>query len=141
MNENVKNETIDVINELAKQCNEIATEKGFHEDYLSILEILGENVEESTVRDFSLMEWFDSTAEQAEIARMHSELSEWTEAIRHNNPPDQHIPTLTSAEVEAADCIIRIFDSCVKRNYNIGKALIEKMEYNKNRPHKHGKNS
>ncbi len=130
-----------LINDLAIECYKIATVNGFHEDYFQIIKILGHYVENEKIKDFDLLEWFDSAAEQAEIARMHSELSEWVEGTRHNNPPDQHLPHLSCAEVEAADIIIRILDTCAKRNYNIGKALIEKMEYNRKRPYKHGKNS
>ena len=55
--------------------------------------------------------------------------------------PDQHLPNFSSGEIEAADCIIRILDTCAKRNYRIGQALYQKMQYNKQRPYKHGKNS
>ena len=130
-----------IVNEIVQDCYKTATVNGFHEDYFQVVRILGEHVEKQNGSDFDMLQWFDSTTEQAEIGRMHSELSEWLEGIRHDNPPDQHLPHLSSAEVEAADCIIRIFDTCGKRGYNIGKALVDKMEYNRKRPYKHGKNS
>lgn len=137
----INNDWQETIDEIAQECYRISSSKGFHEDYFKTLKILSEHTEESEVKNYNLLQWFDSTAEQAEISRMHSELSEWIEGIRHDNPPDDHIPHLTSAEVEAADIIIRVLDTCAKRNYNIGRALIAKMNYNRNRPYKHGKNS
>ncbi len=128
------------INDLANTCYKISTTNGFHDDYFKTLNIIGLHVEH-TENDFDLLKWIDSSLEQAEVARMHSELSEWVEGIRHDNPPDQHLPHLSSAEVEAADCIIRILDTCAKRGYNIGQALMDKIEYNRTRPYKHGKNS
>ena len=73
------------------------------------------------------------------IALMHSELSEALEAIRHGNPPDNHIPEFSGAEAELADCCIRIFDMAGEHGYRLGEAIIAKMAYNKTRPNKHGK--
>ena len=39
-----------------------------------------------------------------------------------------------------ADAIIRILDYCGEYKLNIAGALAAKMEYNLQRPHKHGKN-
>lgn len=39
---------------------------------------------------------------------------------------------------ELADTVIRIMDLCEYYNIDLEKAILEKHEYNKNRPYKHG---
>lgn len=129
------------INDLAQEIHSVAEKSGFHEDYYKALQIISASSRFEAKEIHKTLAWFDNITEQAEISRMHSELSEWVEGIRHNDPPDQHLPHLTSAEVEAADCIIRILDTCAKRGYKIGQAIVDKIEYNKSRPYKHGKTS
>ena len=73
------------------------------------------------------------------IALMHSELSEALEAIREGNPPDKHLPQYGSVGVEMADCVIRIMGFCAAFSIPLGEIINAKAEYNKSRPHKHGK--
>lgn len=40
--------------------------------------------------------------------------------------------------VELADCLLRIFDYCGKADSDIERILLEKHEYNKSRPYRHG---
>lgn len=73
------------------------------------------------------------------IALMHSELSEALEAIRNGYPYDQHCTSFDNLTIELADCIIRILDFCAGFNLPIGEAILVKHDFNKSRPHKHGK--
>ena len=66
------------------------------------------------------------------IALIHSEVSEALEGER-KGLMDDHLPNRQMAEVEMADAIIRIMDYCGRWGYDIGGAVVEKLEYNKNR--------
>jgi NTP pyrophosphatase (non-canonical NTP hydrolase) len=68
-----------------------------------------------------------------------SEISECFEAFRKGNPPDDKLPQFDSISVELADAIIRIMDTADAQGLKVAEAVIAKMEYNKTRPHKHGK--
>lgn len=65
------------------------------------------------------------------ICLMHCELSEAAEAYRKKEG-DDHIVE------ELADVVIRIFDLCGSRGWNLERAITDKMEFNKTRPYRHG---
>jgi hypothetical protein len=73
------------------------------------------------------------------VALIHSEASELLEAVRHSNPPSDHLPVpFTLAEEECAD-IIRVLDMAHARRWNVGKAVLAKLRFNRERAFKHGK--
>lgn len=66
------------------------------------------------------------------VALMHSELSEALEADRKGLMDDK-LPHRDGREVEFADCVIRILDTCAAIGLDIAGAIIEKNRYNKER--------
>lgn len=66
------------------------------------------------------------------VALMHSELSEALEADRKGLMDDK-LPHRPGQEVELADCVIRIMDTCAARGYDLVGAILEKDAYNRNR--------
>lgn len=61
-----------------------------------------------------------------------SEIAECMEGERANLM-DNHLPHRRMAEVELADALIRIFDYAGAFGYDIGAALLEKLQYNADR--------
>lgn len=77
------------------------------------------------------------------IGLMHAELSETFEEIRvkgingltfirHDDGKPEGVP------IELADTCIRIFDFCARYGIDLPRAIGQKMDYNRERPFKHG---
>lgn len=77
--------------------------------------------------------WHDESREMGTVlALVHSEVSEALEADR--------IGDRENFIEELADVCIRIFDLCGSEGIDLGKAIEWKMEVNRGREYKHGKN-
>jgi len=72
------------------------------------------------------------------LALVHSEVSEALEAFR-KDAKDDHLPEIDGVAVEIADAAIRLLDLAAYLGYDIGTIIEKKLEYNRNRPYKHGK--
>lgn len=84
--------------------------------------------------------WHDvPTEDGTQLALIHSEISEALQALRDGSPPDKHIPEMDAVTVELADAVIRIFDFCQNKKLKLSDAIDAKMEFNKTRPYRHGK--
>ena len=81
----------------------------------------------------------DDRNEGEMIALMHSELSETLEAIRDDNPESEKIPGFSMVEEELADLIIRVLDYAHWKSLDLDRAIIAKLNYNAQRPYKHGR--
>jgi len=66
------------------------------------------------------------------IALCHSELSEALEGHRKSLMDDK-LPHRPMAEVELADCLIRVLDLAAGMGFDLGGAFVEKMAYNAQR--------
>lgn len=77
--------------------------------------------------------WHDKQREVGTmIALIHSEVSEALEGFR-KDLMDDHLPHRPMAEVELADAVIRICDLAGKEGFDLGGAIMEKLEYNLHR--------
>lgn len=95
--------------------------------------------------------WYDKDRTPGEgLALIHSEVSEWLEALRRWDIADatgrigtQHgdeniLPKPEGVGSEAADVLIRLLDECDRQNIDLGFEYRRKMEYNKTRGYRHG---
>jgi NTP pyrophosphatase (non-canonical NTP hydrolase) len=73
-----------------------------------------------------------------DILLVHSELSEAVEYLRMDNPKSNHIPDFSGVEEELADAVIRICNYAYCRGFNLGDAIIAKLQFNETREPKHG---
>lgn len=116
----------DTINELCRRAHNNALAKGFWDAYYEMT-IGPHHVE------------LEKSILGSKIALIHSEVSECLEYLRKLGKKDDHLPQFDGAVVELADAMIRIFDLAGAMKWPLAEALLAKMNYNKSRPHKHGK--
>ena len=75
------------------------------------------------------------------LALIHCEVSEWMEEERmgHAGWWRDESGKPVGPDIEAADILIRLFDLAGHLGIDLDEAVRVKMEYNKTRPHKHGR--
>lgn len=120
-----------MLNNLARQINEIAKEKGFWQDMNISLGLLrGYGVYADTIKATK-----DAFIAQ-KITLVHAELSEAIEAMRNNKYGTKQGHTF---ENEIADAIMRLLDITAQMGIDIDAEIAWKMDYNLSRAQKHGK--
>jgi NTP pyrophosphatase (non-canonical NTP hydrolase) len=118
--------SINVLDQFALDCHELAKSKGFWE----------------IPQDFKVAggvhPQYEILKKMEKLALVTSEVGEAVEGIRKPGN-STHTPQFTLEEEEMADILIRVFDYCGGFNLRIGAAFTAKMEYNFTRAYKHGK--
>lgn len=110
-------------------------------DELTIAELIERAHANATAKGW----WSHERSFGDQIALMHSELSEALEEHRNHHGLDSIYyhetpqgPKPEGVASELADVLIRIFDTCGRYGIPLEQALREKMDYNENRPYRHG---
>jgi NTP pyrophosphatase (non-canonical NTP hydrolase) len=105
-------------------------------DFVDSCALIAERIYDGNVtRGF----WSQPLDDGTRLMLMVTELAEALEAIRHGNPPSDHIPDFSGLEEELADCVIRILDMAQGQGLRVAEAIVAKMEFNETRAYKHGK--
>lgn len=112
------------IKELVKEAYKNASEKGFWEDFDIISKLGG-------TKDFKDAVIAENLLISTRLMLIVSELGEAQESLRKNN--------LSNFQEELADVAIRLADLCGGLDIDLEAEIIKKMEKNKVRPYKHGK--
>jgi NTP pyrophosphatase (non-canonical NTP hydrolase) len=126
-----------VINHVVDVCGEMEAEKGFREDAdnAEYLRELGRRLNlslEDIVRLDGIADRIDVLNNVAKLMLMVSELSEAMTDLRQFDGKGYG--------EELADCVIRIFSNAQQNRIPLGDEIVRKVDKNRERPHKHGRN-
>jgi NTP pyrophosphatase (non-canonical NTP hydrolase) len=84
-----------------------------------------------------LMDYSKFAIATTNIAMAMGELGEALDALRTHNPPYSTCPNFSSAEIEVADCVLRLLSLSQELGWNLPEAMIEKAAYNRTRTYRH----
>lgn len=112
------------INDLAEDISDLAEQKGFWD---------AEAFSDIALIPTKLALVGSEVAEALDVHR--KEYDDDTESLTSNMTPMQE----DDFTEELADVVIRVFDVCGYYDLDIGTAIIDKIEKNRLRPHKHSK--
>jgi len=117
------------IREVAHLMYQISKDHGFHDGEVLVGPATDAN-EAATIKQH-MGEW---------VANLHGEVSELWEAYRNRKLflKCDKACDLTCAEEELADIMIRCMDTATALGIDLGKAIHNKSEYNRNRAYRHG---
>jgi NTP pyrophosphatase (non-canonical NTP hydrolase) len=125
-------------NKVAQRIEDWANIKGWNSDDPQIIfsgswEDVNGGIHPSILRDTTV------AYDISKLGLMVTEIAEAIEGRRHGDPASDKIPEFTCQEEELADCIVRIMHHAAHRKLRVAEALVTKLDYNDNRPYKHGK--
>lgn len=126
-----------VINQVVGICGEMEQAKGFREDtdnanYLRELPRRLNLDVHSSERLLGIADRIDVLNNVVKLMLMVSELAEAMTELRKNG--GEHYGE------ELADTVIRIFANADQNRLPLGDLIVKKVDYNRTRPHKHGRN-
>lgn len=108
------------VKEFVARSSQQAANAGFHDDYI-----------------------LDRTVFASKLALIHSEVSEALEEARNGKSLQENWQSLPQkpegVPAELADIVIRVFDLAGWLQIDLEQAIVEKLDYNQTRSHKHGK--
>ncbi len=111
------------INILCKEAHKNAKNKGFYEDIELIKRTFGEDSKEYKM--------LLNNALATRLMLINCEVAEAVEGLRKSD--------MENFKEELADIFIRLGDLCGSLGINIEEQIIKKMDKNKKRPYRHGK--
>ncbi len=109
----------------------------------TIIEFVERASKQAEAAGFHDEEIYDRTVFASKLALIHSEVSEVLEELRNGSPLTHNWQIFPEKPegipAELADIVIRVFDLAGWVGIDLETAIIEKLDYNQTRSHKHGK--
>lgn len=134
------------LKELQSQAHQIAVEKGWWENDRNMGEQialmhseLSEALEEWRRNPDPTVVWYGYPESLArECSHIETVSQEPTQTCNHRDAASTIRGKPEGFGVELADCVIRILDTCETYGLDLEALIVEKMNYNRTRPYRHG---